>query len=60
MELIDILTMLGIAMAGMAIILALVVFSIFARQAIRRVRPIPIKIPQMKKKENRKETRKED
>ena len=42
-------------MAGMAIILALVVFSIFARQAIRKVRPIPIKIPQMKKKEKVKE-----
>ena len=53
MELIDILTMFGIAMAGMALVIAFAVLANFARQAIRKVPPI--KIPEMKMKEKMKE-----
>jgi len=46
MELIDILTMFGIAMAGMALVIAFAVLVNFARQALRKVPPI--NIPQVK------------
>ena len=46
MELIDILTMLGIAMAGIALVIAFAVLVNFARQALRKVPPI--RLPQVK------------
>ena len=46
MELVDILTMMGIAMAGLAIVAAFAVLVNFARQALRKVPTT--KIPQVK------------
>ena len=46
MELVDVLTVMGIAMAGLAIVAAFAVLVNFARQALRKV-PIT-KIPQVK------------
>ena len=46
MELVDILTMMGIVMAALAIVVAFAVLVNFARQALRKVPPI--KIPQVK------------
>ena len=46
MELVDILTMMGIVMAALAIVAAFAVLVNFARQALRKVPPI--KIPQVK------------
>ena len=46
MELVDVLTVMGIAMAGLAIVAAFAVLVNFARQALRKVPTI--KIPQVK------------
>jgi len=56
MELIDVLTMLGIIMAGMAVIVSLIVFLQFARQALRGIphlsrNTIPIRKETKEKKE---------
>ena len=54
MELIDILTMFGIAMAGVALVIALMVFVNFARHALRKVPPVTI--PQRKSLKKEKPT----
>ena len=53
MELVDILTMMGITMAGIAIVVAFAVLVNFVRQALRQVKPMRL-IP---KKEVKKEER---
>jgi hypothetical protein len=54
MDLIDILTLLGIIMAGMSVVVALIVFLQFTRQALKGVKPL-IKHPIPKRKIIKKE-----
>jgi len=53
MEWIDVLTIMGIAMAGVALVLAFVVLVNIARQALRRVKPPLLRV--VPKKEIKKE-----
>ena len=55
-EWIDVLTMMGVVMAGLSIIVAFAVLVNFVRQALRRVKPVTL-IPkkEVKKKERRTE-----
>jgi hypothetical protein len=56
MELVDILTVMGILMAGAALVLVFMGLVNFARQALKQVRPKLVKIP-IEKKETQEKTK---
>jgi len=53
MEWIDLLTMMGIVMAGLSIVTAFAVLVNFARQALKQRKPKLIKVVSEKKKEEK-------
>ena len=59
MELVDILTMMGITMAGIAIVVAFAVLVNFARQALRQVKPQAVKVVKKEIKKEKQQMSKE-
>ena len=59
MEWIDLLTMMGIVMAGLSIVTAFAVLVNFARQALKQRKPKLIKVVSEKKKEEKPKMSKE-